>query len=225
MKKDYVGQKFGKLTILKEVEPKIYISKLGYDTPSRRFLCLCDCGSEKVVHLSSLRSGDTVSCGCHRKSQITKAIKHYNTYEINGDTTKVYDSKGNYCLIDTEDLEKIKPYCFHKNHYGYFKSTTLNSSIHRLIMDCPDGMVVDHINHNTLDNRKCNLRICTQQENLRNKKSKGICYHKKAKKYVAYIIVDGKQKYLGLFKDIDDAIIVRKEAEQKYFGEFAYKEA
>ena len=40
MKRDYVGQKFGKLTILKEVEPKIYISKLGYDTPSRRFLSL-----------------------------------------------------------------------------------------------------------------------------------------------------------------------------------------
>ena len=224
MKRDYVGQRFGKLTVIREVEPKIYKSKLGYDVPSRRVLCLCDCGSEKVVNLSSLLGGDTTSCGCYRNSQIAKAVKHHNTYEINGDVTKVFDSKGNFCLIDTEDLDKVKPYCFHKNHYGYFKSTSLNSSMHRLIMGAPKGMVVDHINHDTLDNRKCNLRVCTQQENTRNKKAKGVCYHKASNKYIAYIIIDQKQKYLGLFKELEDAIKVRKEAEQKYFGDFAYKE-
>lgn len=76
-------------------------------------------------------------------------------------------------LIDDEDWDKVKEYKWHiKKYVNSFyaaKNTDDNTLlIHRFIMNCPDGMIVDHINHNTLDNRKENLRICTKQQNNMN---------------------------------------------------------
>lgn len=86
------------------------------------------------------------------------------------------------CLIDTEDIEKIKDYHWniridkrHPNCTNYVethkrinkKSTRIH--LHRLILNCPDNCIVDHINGNGLDNRKCNLRIITQKQNALNR--------------------------------------------------------
>ena len=109
--------------------------------------------------------------------------------------------------------------------------TNLNIKLHRYIMNCPEDMVVDHINHNTLDNRKENLRICTKKQNERNIKLRsnnvsgytGVGFHKETNKWRAYIQKDNKLITLGLFKNKKDAIKARKEAEKKYFGEFRNK--
>lgn len=78
------------------------------------------------------------------------------------------------CYIDLEDIEKIKPYrwCPYKSPYSdnfYVQSTGRKNfsriPLHRFITDCPKGKEVDHINHNGLDNRKSNLRVCTSLEN------------------------------------------------------------
>ena len=98
-------------------------------------------------------------------------------------------------------------------------------------MDCPKDMVVDHINMNPLDNRKCNLRICTMQQNNFNKKEQtnntsgrvGVTWDKQTNKWLAQIQVDGKNIKLGRFKNKEDAIKVREEAELKYFGEYKYR--
>ena len=95
--------------------------------------------------------------------------------------------------------------------------------MHRFIMNFPKGKYVDHINHNTLDNRKCNLRICNNGDNLRNGKPRvnnttgynGICFDKN--RYVARIKVNYKNIYLGSFIKLEDAVKARKEAEKKYF--------
>ena len=102
----------------------------------------------------------------------------------------------------------------------------------RLIMDCDDSSLqVDHINHDTLDNRKRNLRVVTVSQNNMNKDVRsdntsghtGVSFDKKSGKYVSYIKINQKRIYLGSFIDINDAIKAREDAEEKYFKEYSYK--
>ena len=151
-------------------------------------------------------------------------------------------------LFDKEDYEKVSQYqwcinkCWNKNsniepafYVGTSSGENNNSLLlHRFITNCPKGYVVDHINHNELDNRKENLRICTQSENKmntveiqHNNKSghKGVFWdtHIPTPKWKAFIKVKQKYYHLGYYTDINDAIIARKKAEEKYFGEYANK--
>lgn len=77
-------------------------------------------------------------------------------------------------LIDLEDIDKIKDIKwrlyenYHTNYVYGCKNGCGSIKLHRVIMDCPDNMVVDHINHNGMDNRKINLKICTHKENSAN---------------------------------------------------------
>lgn len=93
----------------------------------------------------------------------------------------------------------------------------------RVIMECPEGLEVDHKDGNTLNNKRDNLRVVTSQQNKFNTKGrsdllpKGVIKHGAG--YKATITVNYKQIYLGTFRSLDRAITVRQEAEQKYFGE------
>jgi hypothetical protein len=101
--------------------------------------------------------------------------------------------------------------------------------VHREIMDAGPDDYVDHINGNRLDNRRANLRICTQSENMRNQGLRsnnksgtpGIHFCKTRRRWVAQIKVNGKQRLLGRFLDRQDALAARLAGEEKYFGEFA----
>jgi hypothetical protein len=83
---------------------------------------------------------------------------------------------------------------------------------------------VDHINHNRLDNRWINLRVASQQENQRNASMRadnksgftGVGWHKRDKKWGARIRIKGKNKHLGYFTDLDEAINARKRANVKH---------
>lgn len=219
-----VGMKFGRLTIIKEVSP--YVQPNGKSV--RKFLCKCVCGKEVEVRLASLVRGATHSCGC-LKDEITiktgKNNKKFNTFDILQDYAVGYTQKGEIFKIDLDDYEKVKSFCWYIHNRGYVATQTSDGIIllHRLIMDCPDGLQVDHINHNKSDNRKCNLRICTNQQNNRNKCSKGIAFDKRVNKWQARIYYNGKNLYLGSFTNKEDAIAARKAGELKYFGEFAFQ--
>lgn len=112
-----------------------------------------------------------------------------------------------------------------KNFYVAFtKKPSKGGSrlLHRYIMQPSKGMTVDHINHNPLDNRRCNLRVCTQFQNNQNQRHNtsgkvGVSYCKRDKLWVAHIKVNGKMINLGWFKDFDKAVECRLEAERKYF--------
>lgn len=77
-KLNLIGQRYGKLIVIKEVERHYQQS----GKPVRRWLCKCDCGNEKVIYQSSLRSGNTKSCGCgceeNRKKIMMKLGHHIN---------------------------------------------------------------------------------------------------------------------------------------------------
>ena len=96
----------------------------------------------------------------------------------------------------------------------------------------PDAIEVDHKHgENTKnDNRKSNLRICTSSQNNMNRKifsnnksgCTGVIWNKDTNKWIAYITVNKKRIHLGSFINFKDAKQARKEAEEKYFGEWSY---
>lgn len=95
----------------------------------------------------------------------------------------------------------------------------------------PDGYDIDHWDQNKGNNSRGNLRLATRAENGRNRGTpsnnttgvKGVAWHKARLKWQAQIAHQGRQIYLGLYDDINDAIAARAAAEEKYHGEFAPK--
>lgn len=130
-------------------------------------------------------------------------------------------------IIDLECIDAIKDYNWHIHNDVYIINNQVGF-LHRFIMNCPDDMVIDHINRNPLDNRRENLRICTQQQNTMNSSTRcdntsgipGVFWYKSRNKWMAYITINGKRKHLGYFKTKEGAVEARRQAEIEYFGEY-----
>jgi hypothetical protein len=92
-------------------------------------------------------------------------------------------------------------------------------------MNTPPDLVVDHINHDRLDNRKCNLRNCTRSQNAQNMKDngryQGVHWNSDHKKYCSRIRVNIKRKHLGYFDTPEEAALCYNNAALKYYGEHA----
>lgn len=143
--------------------------------------------------------------------------------------------------IDTEDKEKVQKYHWNvskrkrpENTFNVVtpKNNELDSTLlYRYIMEVSKELNVDHRDGDPFNNRKSNLRICTQADNNKNlgtKKSnksgyKGIFwyYFKNVNKWAVTIKYNKKTINLGYYNDIEEALKVRNEAELKYFGEYA----
>lgn len=138
-------------------------------------------------------------------------------------------------IIDDEDYDLVKNYLWylHKTNSGFYIRGYKNNKfiyLHRLIMNAKPKQFIDHKNHNTLDNRKINLRCCTIKENGRNvrktknktsSKYKGVTFFKRDKKWQAKIQVDGRTIHLGYFVQEIDAAVAYDNAAKKYFKTFA----
>lgn len=202
------------------------------------WLCKCSCGNDKplIYRGDSIRDGSVLSCGCYNnenRRKLGKQSKRYNRFEICGDYAIGYTQKNESFYVDTEDVEKIRNYCWFFS-YGYVIANKINRTgfirLHRFVLNAPDDMFVDHINHKPEDCRKINLRLATPTENnlnqvlRRDNKSgcTGVCWHKAANKWSVEIKYNKQRIYLGLYENLDEAIKVRKDAEEKYFGEFSY---
>jgi len=146
-------------------------------------------------------------------------------------------TKGMKALIDDEDYERIAKYKWHFSH-RYAVTAVYNGKnkkdcicMHNMLMNTPDGMEVDHIDGDGLNNRRSNLRICTHAENLRNQKLNvnnkfgvsGVCLHSCKRFFLTRIVVNRKVIHLGTFRTLEEAKRVRLEAEIKYFGDFRRK--
>jgi len=144
---------------------------------------------------------------------------------------KIYNNKCEEiaeAIIDKKNKKKIEEFKWRRNAGGYIVSTTRLPEkpktifIHRLIMGDKKGLVVDHINHKPLDNRRLNLRWATPSQNIAYRtNTKGYLWDKSRDKWTASIGVNNKQIYLGRFDTEAEAKKIRIKAEKKYFGKFA----
>lgn len=222
------GNKYNRLTVIHQVDDKI--TKDG--THLAMWLCKCDCGKIIIASGTRIKNGNIKSCGCLTKENSLIAHKKYNKYENKNNYMIGYAHNTNKQFIfDIEDYEKIKNFCWSESAHGYVYSKQNGKLIYlsRFLLGNENG-IVDHINHNILDNRKSNLRIVSKSENainhklLRNNTSgiTGVFRNSKGDRWKAGITVNNKPIHLGTFYNFEDAVKARKEAEEKYFGEYSY---
>lgn len=189
--------------------------------------CKCTCGSEieRSITSQSLRFGTSKGCGkCNR------GCKAENRYDLSGDFGIGYTSNTNKPFyFDLEDYDKIKHYLWRENDSGYCIAQYRRQNsrkflrLHRLIADATDDKQVDHINHNTLDNRKQNLRLVSNQENSFNKDVSGVYWDSIREKWVGNLTCGGI-KYQKRFDKYEDAKAYRLELEVIYFKEYSYNQ-
>ena len=237
MRKKYpneiVGRVFERLEVIQE-GPK---DKHGH----RQFVCKCTCGnpSTLLIRKNNLFSGFSQSCGCLAKEINHQRKLNFNQYEVNGDITVFFDSDGDKCYIDTDLLPIIKEQgCWHKNKAGYWvRRNYLNSGkkngenlfLHRFIMNPPENVYIDHIDRNPSNNRKNNLRYCSNYENSHNK---GVNKRNKSgftgvyldnrygEKWIARLKTKEVNAYLGTYNLLEDAIAARGYAEHLLWGDY-----
>ena len=149
-------------------------------------------------------------------------MKCKNRIEICEDYAKVYFKDGTHFICDKEDLKYVELRTWHKSKagrgYAAARIDYKTTFFHRLIMNASDGKDIDHVNHNTLDNRKSNLREVTHAENTWNREyqskyGRGI---RKDKKYNLYVVYLGRNNCIGSYKDLDEAKKARQIAEKEY---------
>ena len=213
------------------------------------WLCKCECGNEIIVDGALTRKNNTKSCGCKKLEESKNngfanrgKRKKFNTFVFNDDDTVCgFDDKGNSFLIDKDDYEAVSKYVWHKTKGGYwmtvysdepYKQTHLK--LHKLVTRTSSTELIDHVNRDKNDNRKCNLRVCDLYENARNSSIAknntsgfiGVSYNKQRKEWKASIHqksddrnrTGGKELFLGWYKNKEDAIVARLKGELKYFG-------
>lgn len=131
-------------------------------------------------------------------------------------------------LIDPEDEYLLAyPLWFDPAGYACCLYQRQKTRLHRVIANPPPGFVVDHINRNKLDNRRMNLRVCTQSENMRNQKRRidnssgvvGVWWDTNRRLWSCQITINGKVINLGRFNSRIEASQARQNAELKYWGE------
>ena len=148
------------------------------------------------------------------------------------------NGKGKFTMLDDEDAARLEEmgvslYAdkISKNGtYVRFSYEGKKFYLHRFLMQPSKEKVVDHINHNPLDNRKANLRICTHLQNLRNSKSrrnssskyKGVRWVDSRQKFRVEICHNKKRVNLGCFEKETDAALAYNAKAKELFGEFAY---
>lgn len=150
-------------------------------------------------------------------------------------------TRGKYAIVDVEDFEWLNKYKWHYTHYGYARRTNykrngkdkieVESYMHKMIFQAPEGMIVDHINRNGADNRKANLRAATQKQNVWNRKFKrkggktrynGIRWDKNREKWQVRLAINGRRESFGYYADEKEAALAYDRVAKRYRGEYAF---
>lgn len=203
-------------------------------------LCACGCGEPVRFNKKYKKWNKYLK---EHKGRAKKAIPNKIIYQDENTTKILLESSkfGNKeCIIDTEDYDKIKKFRWYILHnikgHSFYAITNIYKNkkrlgllLHRVIMSPPKEVLIDHVNHNGLDNRKNNLRLCTHQENSRNCKKyksnknifKGVRQRNELKKWQARLKFNDKTIHLGSFDDPIQAAKAYNEKAKELFGEFS----
>lgn len=147
-------------------------------------------------------------------------------------------TQGKIAIVDDEDYQGLSQYkwCAAKLHGIFYAVRAVRGEnkkhilMHREILGLTkgDGKQTDHHNHNSLDNRKCNIRICSNRQNQQNRHKKrgcsqykGVSWYKRDKKWFAQIKVNSQKIHLGCFNNQIDAAKAYDKKAKELFGEFA----
>jgi hypothetical protein len=146
----------------------------------------------------------------------------------------IYLNNGLSTIIDLEDFSKLDEnftYFANPKNYVFRMSSRKDEGkrkaiyLHRELMNCPDGMMIDHINGDRLDNRKSNLRIVTNAQNSQNRHGnykgsksglRGAVWCERDNGWIARVKLNGKQHYLGTYKTPEEAFQKASEFRNKY---------
>jgi hypothetical protein len=153
---------------------------------------------------------------------------------------KIPLTQGQVAFVDDDDYEMVSAYKWfaHWNRTGhsFYAYTNINVgngrktlAMHNLIVKTPSNMQIDHINHDTLDNKRGNLRLCTKSQNMMNKKCyhnntsgyKGVHWNPQNSKWRAQIQFNKKKKHLGYYNTPQDAAMAYDCVASKMYGEYA----
>ncbi len=146
-----------------------------------------------------------------------------------------------YAKVGPADYKRLREYewfaqkgknCFYavRRARGPKGSKLATIYMHRELIDVGDGLLIDHVNQDSMDNRRANLRGATRAQNIRNRKKfstssvskyKGIYRYKDKKRWIARIMFERKRIHLGIFRNEIDAAKAYDRAAIKYHGEFA----
>jgi hypothetical protein len=149
-------------------------------------------------------------------------------------------TRGQVAIVDDEDLDCVSRFSWQaypkergNRTYYYAKARLLIDgrkrlvSMQRFLMDYPQGLVVDHKNHDTLDNRRSNLRVCTRSQNQGNAlkrpgtRFKGVSREHTSKRWKAVIQCENRTYRIGTFEREDEAASAYNKKAIELFGEFA----
>ena len=213
--KDIKGCRFGSLVAIEH----------KYDEKGRQcWICRCDCGNETIYTQQSLIRGKATTC----QHCMTNHFLIVNGLAI-GET-----AAGDHFLFDLKRWDDVVSRIWFKTKKGYIVSGRGDNRVvlHRLMMNAPDDVRIDHINRNKLDCRSENLRIATNAQNTANSatyannQSSG---HKNVYavdgRYRVAIRKDGHLYHYGYYDDLETAIRVANAKRKELFGEFAYDDA
>ena len=227
-----------RLVVIERVEDYINPNTQKH-TPQWKCECLCGNPSYVISTGQHLRNGHTNSCGCIKIEKATDMGKNNNK-------TNPVNIKEKYCVgltlntgaefyFDMEDKNLlINNYCWyehiHKNGYRILESWDKTEKRYVSMWYVLTGYeLCDHIDRNTLNNRRNNLRPATQSENAKNHTKRknntsgftGVYWDKNNNNWMVSIHIDKQIHWLGRYTNKNDAIIARLKAEAKYYGEFA----
>jgi len=164
---------------------------------------------------------------------VYRLLKYGYTYR------RIYLGEGKWVILDQQDYCRLSGFKWYVNGNGVnfyaFRNMVVGpgltrmKSMHRDIMNAPKGILVDHRNHDTLDNRSSNLRLATHSQNTCNRRKKkngssqflGVYFNKEKSTWDSQIMHNGKKIWVGRFQTQIDAARAYDEAARKYHGEFA----
>lgn len=204
--------------------------------------CQCGCGEKtRVPKYSDPRCGHVAGEPVRfiRGHSGSKPVSHFELPSVPEGARLIQLTQGKVVIVDEVDYQELSAYNWHvhrdgKRWYAISRQRTPKGGshqirMHRLIMNAPDGVDVDHIDGNGLNNTRMNLRLATRSQNscnrnIRNDNTsgyKGVSFHRATGKWQATITVNGKSAYLGLYATAEDAGAAYDEVAGQIHGQFA----